>query len=185
MPELTPEQAAVQERVQAHQQGAEKLGAAEEIRTMIHNSHGFAVLSTNSQSLDGYPSGSVVGFASDATGRPFFVFSGMSGHTQDLVKDTRASLTVASASFKGAADGRVSLVGDVVRVPRDEVDALKGAYREKHPGAFWVDFKDFTWWRMDEIKAIRSSAALRARARSRRTSTTPRRPTPSRRSRRR
>lgn len=155
MPELTPEQAAVQERVQAHQQGAEKLGAAEEIRTMIHNSHGFAVLSTNSQSLDGYPSGSVVGFASDATGRPFFVFSGMSGHTQDLVKDTRASLTVASASFKGAADGRVSLVGDVVRVPRDEVDALKGAYREKHPGAFWVDFKDFTWWRMDEIKAIR------------------------------
>lgn len=154
MPELTPEQAAMQEKVQAHQQDAAKLGAAEEIRTLVQSSHGFAVMSTNSQSIDGYPSGSVVGFAPDETGRPFFVFSGMSGHTQDLIKDGRASLTVAAKSFKGAADGRVNLVGDVARVPKAEVDALKATYREKHPGAFWVEFADFTWWRM-EIKTIR------------------------------
>jgi hypothetical protein len=54
---------------------------------------------------------------------------------QDLIKDGRASLTVAAKSFKGAADGRVNLVGDVARVPKAEVDALKATYREKHPGA--------------------------------------------------
>lgn len=155
MKQLTPEEQAVQERVATHQQNQEKLGAAEEVRTLVQYNHGFAVISTNSQSLDGYPSGSVVGFAPDEKGRPIFVFSSMSTHTQDLFKDGRASLTVASKSFKGAADGRVNIIGDVTRVPKDEVDACKEIYLAKHPGAFWVNFKDFTWFRMDEIKAIR------------------------------
>ncbi len=33
-------------------------------------------------SKDGYPNGSVVGFAPDEDGNPFFIFSGMSSHTQ-------------------------------------------------------------------------------------------------------
>ena len=53
MKELTPEEQAVQERVATHQQDQEKLGAAEEVRTLVQYNHGFAVISTNSQSLDG------------------------------------------------------------------------------------------------------------------------------------
>jgi putative heme iron utilization protein len=106
----------------------------------------FAVLSTNSQKLAGYPLGSIVGFAVDDQGRPFFSFrfvptqsiahapsspmpaaahllltgaargSTMSAHTQNLLADPRASLCVTEAAFRGAADARVTLVGSVRKV---------------------------------------------------------------------
>ena len=152
---LTPEELTMQERLQNHQATAAKLDAATEIRTLVDSSHGYAVLSTNSKSNPGFPGGSVVGFASDASGRPVFTFSGMSGHTSDLLADDRASLTVAAKSFKGAADGRVNLVGRVVKVPAAERAACVEVYMAKHPGAFWAAFGDFTWFRMDDIEAIR------------------------------
>lgn len=79
----------------------------------------------------------------------------MSSHTQDLLADPRCSLTIASKEFKGAADGRVNLMGKVTLVPSEERDAMKEVYLAKHPGAFWVDFGDFNWFRMDEITDIR------------------------------
>lgn len=79
----------------------------------------------------------------------------MSTHTQDLLADPRCSVTIASKEFKGAADGRVNLMGKVTLVPNDERDAVKAVYLAKHPGAFWVDFGDFNWFRMDEITDIR------------------------------
>ncbi len=103
----------------------------------------------------GFPGGSVVGFAPDELGRPVFIFSGMSTHTQDLLADPRCSVTIASKEFKGAADGRVNLMGKVALVDASERDALKAVYMKKHPGAFWVDFGDFNWFRMDEITDIR------------------------------
>ncbi|CAM9705194.1 unnamed protein product, partial [Hapterophycus canaliculatus] len=118
-------------------------------------STGFGVLSTNSKSLDGYPSGSVVGFSLDDKGRPLFAFSSMSSHTGDLGDDSRASLTVTAANFKGAADGRVSLIGDVNRVPEEDLPSVREMYKKKHPNAYWVDFGDFSLMRMDTIKAMR------------------------------
>jgi len=79
----------------------------------------------------------------------------MSTHTQDLLADPRCSLTIASKEFKGAADGRVNLMGKVTLVPAEEKDAMKAVYLAKHPGAFWVEFGDFNWFRMDEIMDIR------------------------------
>lgn len=83
----------------------------------------------------------MVGFAPDPSGRPVFVFSGMSSHTRDLLADDRCSLTVAAKEFKGAADGRVNLMGRVSLVQdEEEREGCKEAYLEKHPGAFWVEF---------------------------------------------
>ena len=79
----------------------------------------------------------------------------MSTHTQDLLADPRCSITIASKEFKGAADGRVNLMGKVTLVPPEEREAMKEVYLAKHPGAFWVDFGDFNWFRMDEITDIR------------------------------
>lgn len=68
----------------------------------------------------------------------------------------KAALTVTATGFEGAADGRVTLVGDVARVKdEEELVTLRKTYREKHPDAFWVDFGDFSWWRMRELKAVR------------------------------
>lgn len=118
-------------------------------------STGFGVLSTNSRTLEGYPGGSVVGFSLDDKGRPLFAFSSMSSHTGDLAADSRVSLTVTSATFKGAADGRVSLVGDVNKVPEEDLPSVREMYKKKHPNAYWVDFGDFSLMRMDTIKAMR------------------------------
>eukprot|EP00977_Amphora_coffeiformis_P006500 scaffold1395_cov152-Amphora_coffeaeformis.AAC.17 len=112
-------------------------------------------MSTNSKSNPGYPGGSVVGFAVDDDGRPLFIFSGMSTHTQDLLADPRCSVTIASKDFKGAADGRVNLMGTCQLIKdAEEKEKAKEFYMRKHPGAFWVDFGDFNWFRM-EVENIR------------------------------
>ncbi|KAG5184587.1 hypothetical protein JKP88DRAFT_269721 [Tribonema minus] len=154
-PQRTPEQEALSARIQEHQRSAARLTKAEEVKTLVAYSTGFGVLSTNSKKLEGYPNGSVVGFGLDDAGRPLFAFSTMSAHTSDLGADGRASMTIMAANFKGASDGRVTLIGDVGRVPEDEIEAVRTSYKVKHPNAFWVDFGDFSWFRMDTIKAIR------------------------------
>lgn len=150
-----PEEAALQLKLREHQESAPKLGAPIEVRTLVQYNHGFAVMSTNSVTMPGYPGGSVVGFAVDDHGRPLFAFSSMSTHTQDLLADKRCSLTVAAKEFKGAADGRVNLIGTATPIAsQEEIDASRVIYKEKHPKAFWVDFGDFTWFRM-EVEYVR------------------------------
>mmetsp|Transcript_16538 Transcript_16538/g.29922 ORF Transcript_16538/g.29922 Transcript_16538/m.29922 type:complete len:337 (+) Transcript_16538:111-1121(+) len=152
---MDPEELKIQEALAAHQQNAPKLGFDVDVRSLVQYNHGFAVMSTNSKANEGFPGGSVVGFAPDEEGRPVFIFSGMSTHTQDLLADPRCSVTIAAKEFKGAADGRVNLMGKVTLVGKEERETMKAVYLAKHPGAFWVDFGDFNWFRMDEIVDIR------------------------------
>eukprot|EP00578_Thalassiosira_sp_NH16_P006635 CAMPEP_0181109454 /NCGR_PEP_ID=MMETSP1071-20121207/18182_1 /TAXON_ID=35127 /ORGANISM="Thalassiosira sp., Strain NH16" /LENGTH=329 /DNA_ID=CAMNT_0023193145 /DNA_START=64 /DNA_END=1053 /DNA_ORIENTATION=+ len=153
--EMDPEERKIQEALAEHQQNAPKLGFDVDVRSLVQYNHGFAVMSTNSKANSGFPGGSVVGFAPDELGRPIFIFSGMSTHTQDLLADPKCSVTIASKEFKGAADGRVNLMGKVTLVGAEERDAMKEIYLAKHPGAFWVNFGDFNWFRMEEIVDIR------------------------------
>lgn len=83
MPELSEEEKAVQAAVMEHQRGAARLTMAEDARSLVAYSSGYAVLSTLSSQVDGYPNGALVGFAPDASGLPVFVFSAMSSHTKD------------------------------------------------------------------------------------------------------
>ncbi|CAM9118754.1 unnamed protein product, partial [Phaeothamnion confervicola] len=155
-PRMTPEEQALAKAINEHQQAAPRMSKAEEVRTLMEYSTGFGVISTLSNKLGGYPNGAVVGFALDRRGRPVFSFSTMSSHTGDIAADGRASLTVMSKTFKGAQDGRVTLIGDVNRVTdAAELEAVKAIYRARHPNAFWIDFGDFSFFRMDTVKAIR------------------------------
>mmetsp|Transcript_1904 Transcript_1904/g.5578 ORF Transcript_1904/g.5578 Transcript_1904/m.5578 type:complete len:257 (-) Transcript_1904:178-948(-) len=123
----------------------------------MQQKEGFGIVSTNSQkeALAGYPLGSVVGFAVDGKGRPFFSFSDMSAHTQNLKKDARAALTVTEEAFKGAADARVTIVGDISLVSdEEESEHLRARYRESHPGAFWAAFGDFSVYRMGALREV-------------------------------
>lgn len=155
--ELTEEEKRQMEAYGLHQQTAPKLGFATDVRTLIQYNHGFAVMSTFSKAEPEYPGGSVVGFAVDEDGRPIFIFSGMSSHTQDLLANPHCSVTIAAKDFKGAADGRVNLMGQCELI-RDaaEKEAAKQFYMKKHPGAFWVDFGDFNWFRMsvDKVRFV-------------------------------
>jgi len=64
-------------------------------------------------------------------------------------------MTITSREFEGAADGRVSIVGEMKRVKNEEKEAVTAVYQKRHPGAFWVGFGDFTWFRLTNIKSIR------------------------------
>lgn len=153
MPEVDPETAAKQARIREHQDKCTRLSWSEEIRTLMAQKDGFATISTVScnPSIEGYPTGSIVAFATDEKGRPIFVFSAMSTHTKNLLKDARASLCVTEVDFRGAADARVVLTGKVTAAPKDEQEGLKQLYMEKHAGAYWASFGDFQAYRMDDI----------------------------------
>lgn len=153
MGEVDPDTAAKQAQIREHQEKCPRLTWPEEIRTIMAQPKGFAVLSTLSRKGEtaGFPVGSIVGFATDEQGRPIFSFSGMSAHTGNVLSDSRASLCVTEPNFCGAADARVVLTGRVAPVPKSEQDVAQEKYLEKHAGAYWVRFGDFTMFRMEVL----------------------------------
>eukprot|EP00471_Norrisiella_sphaerica_P003521 CAMPEP_0184484156 /NCGR_PEP_ID=MMETSP0113_2-20130426/5861_1 /TAXON_ID=91329 /ORGANISM="Norrisiella sphaerica, Strain BC52" /LENGTH=360 /DNA_ID=CAMNT_0026864997 /DNA_START=36 /DNA_END=1118 /DNA_ORIENTATION=+ len=142
-----------EKRIMEYQQNAPKLSFSEEARSLVEYGNGYAVISTVHP--DGYPGGAVVMYAPDEDGLPIFSFSTMSSHTQDLLKNSKASVTIQTNDFKGAADARVNLAGDIEQVKDEEAQKYKDAFIKKHPNAFWVSFGDFLIFRMTSIKHIR------------------------------
>lgn len=116
----------------------------------------FGALSTNSKRVDGVPFGSVVNFAVDSAGLPLFLFSSLAVHRKNLEEDPRASFLVFSpeAETDAVTAARLTLLGQVVDVPEEDVDAAKAAYLAKHPAASeYVDFGDFAFYRLEVIDA--------------------------------
>jgi putative heme iron utilization protein len=138
--------------IQKHQATAARLPPVEEVRTVI-NGITRGALATSSQKHGGYPSGSIVDFACDVNGSPILAVSSLAVHTQDLLANPKCSLLVARDP-EDRTDLIINLYGDTVPVDDDEIAAVKSAYLEKHPDAFWVDFGDFQFMRI-ETKAVR------------------------------
>ncbi|KAM7250747.1 hypothetical protein ACFE04_022630 [Oxalis oulophora] len=138
--------------IQKHQETAARLPAVEEIKTVI-NRITRGALATSSKKHEGYPSGSMVDFACDAYGSPILAVSSLAVHTQDLLANPKCSLLVARDP-EDRTDLIINLYGDAVPVPDNETAAVRSAYLEKHPDAFWVDFGDFQFMRI-ETKAVR------------------------------
>ena len=109
-------------------------------------------LSTQSKRRPGFPFGSVVNYAVDDLGRPVFLFSSLAVHMKNLAEDARASFLVYSeeAAEDAVSGSRVTLMGEVVTVPEEEVEAVKEAYLSRHPAAAeYVDFGDFGFFRLE------------------------------------
>ncbi|KAL4422913.1 hypothetical protein ABPG75_009110 [Micractinium tetrahymenae] len=144
-----------------HQANAARISLAEEARTLVALGK-FGLLATQGRGeLEGFPSGSVVEYAADAQGRPIFAFSTMSPHTADVRKEPRCSLTVLAEPFRGIADGRVNLLGRMAPITDEaEKEAAKAEYLRKHPNSFWVEFGDFSFFRLEEIVLARLVAGF-------------------------
>jgi hypothetical protein len=52
-------------------------------------------------------------------------------------------------------DARFILMGTAVLIPEEEQAAAREAYLAKHPHAFYVDFGDFRWFRVEGLKPSR------------------------------
>jgi putative heme iron utilization protein len=108
-------------------------------------------LCTLARDRQGWPFGSVAPYALDAAGRPVFLLSALAVHTQNLIADPRASLLIAGAGDADPlASPRLTLLGRVVRVPPEDLDAARDLYLGRHPQALtWADFGDFAFYRME------------------------------------
>ena len=126
---------------------------AERARTLVYISR-IGSLSTLSRKKPGFPFGSVMPYGLDEHGRPIFLISTMAMHTQNLQADPRASLliTQADAGSDPLGASRVTLVGNVRRIPESEVADARNLYLERYANSkYWVDFEDFSFYRMDVV----------------------------------
>jgi putative heme iron utilization protein len=130
---------------------------AERARTLAYLGRTGA-LATLSRKHAGYPFASVMPYALDEHGQPLVLISAMAMHTQNLQADSRASLLVtppASGSLPNEpsdplAAARLTLMGEARPLARGEAGLAREAYLARHPrAAYWVDFDDFSFWRLD------------------------------------
>jgi len=126
---------------------------AERARTLVYLGR-VGSLSTLSRKQPGFPFGSVMPYGLDDHGHPIFLISTMAMRTQNLQADARASLLVTQESTDGEPRGasRVTLVGNVIPVPSTELPEMRKLYLERHANSkYWVDFEDFSFYRMHVI----------------------------------
>jgi putative heme iron utilization protein len=128
---------------------------AERARTLVA-SIATGTLCTIAKEPSGFPYGSFVTFATEASDPVFFI-STLAEHTKNLRDDPRASLLVAEGGAEDPlANGRVTLLGRCRTIQcDDERDRAKAAYLAVHPNAeYYVEFKDFAFWRLD-VESVR------------------------------
>jgi putative heme iron utilization protein len=126
---------------------------SERARTLVYLGR-IGSLSTLSRKQPGFPFGSVMPYGLDARGCPIFLISTMAMHTQNLQADSRASLLVTQPDAGGDPLGasRITVMGNVVAVPDAEVAEARKLYLDRHANSkYWVDFEDFSFYRMDVL----------------------------------
>ena len=124
---------------------------AERARTLVYLGRTGA-LSTLSRKHPGQPFGSVMPYSLDAGGSPLFLISTMAMHTQNLQADPRASLLVTQPGWTSdpLAAGRVTLMGEARPLTEADAALARQAYLARHSNAaYWVDFEDFGFYRLD------------------------------------
>jgi putative heme iron utilization protein len=130
---------------------------AERCRTLVASATRGA-LSTIAADPAGYPYGSVATYGLDDRGNPVFFVSLMAEHTQNAIRDPRASLLVTEPVPDGAdplASGRTTLMGLLSAVDEAERPAVQARYLAANPTAeYYIDFGDFAFYRLD-VSAIR------------------------------
>src|SRR5258705_4448632 len=109
---------------------------AERVRTLVHSERRGA-LSTVAAEPAGYPFGSVVSFGLADDGDPLLFVSLMAEHTQNALRDPRASLLVSEPVPEGAdplAGGRVTLLGLLMPIDDDDArDIARARYLQANP----------------------------------------------------
>ena len=124
---------------------------AERARTLAYLGR-VGSLSTISRKQSGFPFGSVMPYGLDDRGRPIFLISTMAMHTQNLQADPRASLLVAPPSGDPLGSSRVTLIGNVTQISEPDIVEARELYLDRYADSrYWIDFEDFSLYRMEVI----------------------------------
>jgi hypothetical protein len=96
----------------------------------------------------GYPCASLITVATEASGAPIFLISGLAQHTKNLSLDPRASILFDGTGASGdpLQGARVTVIG---RAEKTEGEGVRRRFLARHPeAAFYADFPDFAFWRL-------------------------------------
>ncbi|HEX3088223.1 MAG TPA: DUF2470 domain-containing protein [Ilumatobacteraceae bacterium] len=131
---------------------------AERCRTLVASATRGA-LSTLAADPAGYPYGSVASYGLDDRGNPLFFVSLMAEHTQNAIRDPRASLLVTEPVPDGAdplASGRATLIGRLDQIGDGaDRDMARDRYLLANPSAsYYIEFGDFVFYRLT-VESIR------------------------------
>lgn len=109
----------------------------------------------------GHPFASLVNVATDVDGAPVILTSRLSTHTANLETDGRASVLLATVG-KGdpLAHARLTVLGTM---EKSEDARLRRRFLARHPkSALYVDFSDFSFWRLAVVSAHLNGGFARA-----------------------
>ncbi len=126
---------------------------AERARTLVYLGR-VGSLSTLSRKQQGFPFGSVMPYGLDDHANPVFLVSTMAMHTQNIQADPRSSLLVTQPDTIGDPLGasRVTLLGNTLPIPVPDVAEARKLYLARYANSkYWVDFEDFSFYRMDVV----------------------------------
>jgi putative heme iron utilization protein len=126
---------------------------AERARTLVYLGR-VGSLSTLSRKQEGFPFGSVMPYGLDDHANPIFLISTMAMHTQNVQADPRSSLLVTQPDTIGDPLGasRITLLGNILPVPESELPEARKLYLARYANSkYWVDFDDFSFYRMDVV----------------------------------
>ena len=112
-------------------------------------------LCTMSAKKEGYPYGSFVIY-SMYNNSPIFLFSTLAEHTKNLIRNPKASLLISEdGEGNPLALGRITLVGDCVKLPKHEHESAKEIFLEKHPQSkSYADWNDFSFYQL-RVSSVR------------------------------
>ncbi|KAL4435164.1 hypothetical protein ABPG77_001846 [Micractinium sp. CCAP 211/92] len=80
----------------------------------------------------GYPFGSLVDFAADGAGHPIFSLSPLAIQTRNLLEDPRCSVVVQMPGWTGLANARVTIFGEVYKLPESLQEQAQEIFHAKH-----------------------------------------------------
>ncbi len=114
----------------------------------------------------GHPFGSLVNVATDLSGAPLILVSGLATHTANLEVDPRASLLLAETGKGDAlAHPRLTVLGKMVQIAHGSAGerGVRRRFLASHPKAeLYAGFADFSFWRMDVVSAHLNGGFARA-----------------------
>jgi len=117
----------------------------------LYSSSRLAVLSTHSKKLEGFPFGSIVGYALDYNDQILILISALAQHTQNLLANPKASLLVGDWNQEAPQVGcRLTMMGQIM--PATDVDG--GEYFQKFPETKEWAKLDFSFFRFEMEKAL-------------------------------
>ncbi len=132
----------------------EKKDSVEAARHLLAHAQVAALGSINP---DGSPLVTMVAVATMADGAPLLLLSQLAAHTQNILREPRASLMVQGESDNAdpMTTPRLSLNGTIAALETDEIAAAKARFIQKHPGSEPYDTElDFSYYRF-AIESVR------------------------------